>query len=392
MSFRVVSNVERNVNEKSFEYAFPVETLDFDHQDPYMDAKTKKRIDADIVYFAEQGKKYYGAKSGPFNERPTHPDLTQPVTTALINAVGPQLRTWLEYIPSAAALYPIANVGDKKLQPNGADLAEELGRWFENMDVGIGIRARAAIEALIMRQILTTAQETKPTNSPVKILNLACGEGRNALQIISSTTKNGYAPHLTLVDLDKKALTVARGIAESHKLKNIDIICRNAVDRTGIAKLNISNLPALLNAAITSKKSLRLEDFKSLKLESYDMVSSIGFLEYLTPDDWYFKYDKLTEKGHMKMAGAKNFIKNAFAMVAPGGTLLVGNINLENPRTPGVEHPQIRFLTDVIQWGRLQPRTEAEMLDIISNSNIKPRKVTVYRTPEGLYNLYRIDK
>jgi threonine dehydrogenase-like Zn-dependent dehydrogenase len=94
----------------------------------------------------------------------------------------------------------------------------------------------------------------------------------------------------------------------------------------------------------------------------------------------------------MKMAGAKNFIKNAFAMVAPGGTLLVGNINLENPRTPGIEHPQIRFLTDVIQWGRLQPRTEAEMLDIISNSNIKPRKVTVYRTPEGLYNLYKIDK
>jgi hypothetical protein len=389
MSFRVVSNVECNAKEKSFEYAFPVETLDFDHQDPYMDAQTKKRIDADIVYFAEQGKKYYGAKSGPFNERPTHPDITQPATNEVINTRSRQFKTWLEYMPSAAALYPIANVGDRKLQPNGADLEEELGRWFANMDVAIGIRARAAIEGAVMRQVISLAQET---NSPVKILNLACGEGRNALQIVSSAAKNGDTPHLTLVDLDKKALTVARGIAESHNLKNIDIICRNAVDRTGIAKLNISNLPALLNAVITSKKSLRLEDFKSLKLESYDMVSSIGFLEYLTPDDWYFKYDKLTEKGHMKMAGAKNFIKNAFAMVAPGGTLLVGNINLENPRTPGIEHPQIRFLTDVIQWGRLQPRTEPEMLDIISNSNIKPRKVTVYRTPEGLYNLYKIDK
>jgi SAM-dependent methyltransferase len=292
-------------------------------------------------------------------------------------------------MPSAAALYPIANVGDRKLQSHGPNLEEGLRIWFENMDVAIGIRARSAIEGFVMRQVLDSAQEI---NSPVRILNLACGEGRNALKIVSTATNGDFTPHLTLVDLDKRALTVARSIVESSSLKNVDIICRNAVDRTGVAKLNLSNLPALLNAAITSKKPLRLEDFKSLELESYDMVSSIGFLEYLTPDDWYFKYDKLTEKGHMKMAGAKNFIKNAFAMVASGGTLLVGNINLENPRTPNVEHPQLRFLTDVIQWGRLQPRTEAEMLDIISHSNIKPKKVTAYRTPEGLYNLYKIDK
>jgi cyclopropane fatty-acyl-phospholipid synthase-like methyltransferase len=221
---------------------------------------------------------------------------------------------------------------------------------------------------------------------------LACGEGRNALKIVSAATKNGCAVHLTLVDLDKNALAVARGIAKANDLKNVDIICRNAVDRTGVAKVKISNLPALLNAVITGKKPLRLEDFKSLGLKYYDIVSSIGFLEYLTPDDWYFKYDKLTEKGRMKMAGAKNFIKNAFSMVAQGGNLLVGNINLENPRTSGIEHPQLRFLTDVIQWGRLQPRTESEMLDIIGKSGIEPRKVTVYRTPEGLYNLYKIDK
>jgi cyclopropane fatty-acyl-phospholipid synthase-like methyltransferase len=389
MVLRAVSNIERDVNEKSFQYAFPVEIVNFDYQDPYADWEAKKRIDEDIAYYANKAMQYYGTESGPFKERPPRPDLTHPVITEEITPRSQQFKTWLEYMPSAAALYPIANVGEGKLQPNGPKLEGILRLWFENMDVAIGIRARSAIEGSIMRQTLNLAQKT---NSPVRILNLACGEGRNALKIVSAATKNGHAAHLTLVDLDKNALAVARGIAKANNLKNVDIICRNAVDRTGVAKANISNLPALLNAVITSKKPLRLEDFKSLSLESYDMVSSIGFLEYLTSDDWYFKYDKLTEKGRMKMAGAKNFIKNAFSMVTQGGNLLVGNINLENPRTSGIEHPQLRFLTDVIQWGRLQPRTESEMLNIIGNSGIKPRKVTVYRTPEGLYNLYKIDK
>jgi SAM-dependent methyltransferase len=380
---------QRQEKNESSPYPFPVETIDFDYQDPYVNIETKKLVDEDTAYYANKAAQYYGKESGPFKARPPRPDLTLPVISDEMNSRSQQFKTWLEYMPSAAALYPIANVGDGKLQPDGAPLEEILRLWFENMDVAIGIRARTAVEGLVMRQTIAAAQST---NSPARILNLACGEGRNSLKIVSEVTKNGYAPSLTLVDLDKKALAVARSLAKTSGLKNLDIICRNAIDRKGVSRLTIGSLLVLLNSCVTGKKAPRIEDFKRLIPESYDMVSSIGFLEYLTPDDWYFKYDKLTEKGHMLMSGAKRFIRNAFAMVAPGGTLLVGNINLENPRTPGIEHPQLRFLTDVIQWGRLQPRTESEMLGIISNSGINPKKVTVYRTPEGLYNLYKIDK
>jgi SAM-dependent methyltransferase len=364
--------------------SFPVIAIDFDYQDPYVNPKIKKRIDEDIAYFSNKAREYYGKESGPFKGRPSHPDFTQPVTAEVITTRSRQFGTWLGYMPSAAALYPIANVGDKLLQPNGPDLEEVLLTWFENMDVAIGIRARAAVEGSLIHQTIASAQAV---NASARILNLACGEGRNALKIVSSAAKTGDTPHLTLVDLDKRALAVARGIAKESNLKDINIICRNAIDRNGIAKPTISGLLALLNSVIVSREPLRMADFKRLAYQSYDMVTSIGFLEYLPPNDWYFKYNKLAEKGSMKMAGAKNFIKNAFAMVAPRGNLLVGNINLEDPRTPGVEHPQLRFLTDVVQWGRLQARKETEMLEIIGGSGIKPKKVTVYRTPEGLYNL-----
>jgi 2-polyprenyl-3-methyl-5-hydroxy-6-metoxy-1,4-benzoquinol methylase len=347
----------------------------YPYADPYSVAEDKKDIDAQVAEIIAVGQAYYGAESGVFHARPAKPSFDNPATR-LLAELTPLFREWLGLMPTAKALYAIQNLGEGVLLP-GQPLDDFIRKWFANLDVALGIRARSAIE----REV--TAREINRLDRQVNILSLACGEART---VIGVAAESKIKPKLTLLDLDNDSLISASAYAAKRKV-NVTALCRDVVHLKGFQRELISSVVG----RSVIKKALQPLSFTKLTPRSFDVVTCVGFLEYLKPEDWYFEYHKVTGgNGNVIKAGAERFLRNAFEMVAPGGVLLIGNINLNGKDSN--EHPHLRFLTDCIQWARLQPRTEDEFLNVVEKSGIQANGLTIYKTPEGLYNLYEIRK
>jgi hypothetical protein len=141
------------------------------------------------------------------------------------------------------------------------------------------------------------------------------------------------------------------------------------------------------------------EQFSTIKPEQFSVVDIVGFFEYLSSDRVFpFHYNKVIDKdgnvlSHKERlkAGAPTILAMAWEMVQPGGTLLMGNMNIRDPRTHR-PRPQLGFTMDVVQWPHIQPRTEEQVLDIIAASDINPENVTIHRTTDGIYDLYELRK
>jgi len=241
-------------------------------------------------------------------------------------------------------------------------VGHELREWFNNIADARGIRSRAHVMGELLRA------QAEATAQPPRWLSLACGAAEPVFQVMRAVRDERLqVPRVTLADLDRGALELARTYAERSDLSCLTTLVRaNVLDLRGFGKL--ANVLGWRSAS----------DW----LNGFDAVDAVGLLEYLKPDDWTYTY-KGVISSKRKLAGAVTFLRNAFACVRPGGMLIVGNM-LDT-------HPQLGFTLDVVQWPHIQPRSVSAMLEIFTTAGLEGH-VDVYLPSDGVYAIYAITK
>lgn len=251
-------------------------------------------------------------------------------------------------VPTAAALHPLYDPLAEHL-PDGTRIDPPFRRWARNIADARGIRSRAA--ALVA--ILDAHAGSRYW------LSLACGAAQPVLQ--AAARRGASAPNVTLVDIDARALKLADAYA-------------NALGIADKVRLRRGNF--LHPRGLTGLLRLRL------RRASFDVVDAIGILEYLKPHDWVYTYGRLIRTSSA-MAGAVTFLRNAYALVRPGGVLVVGNM-LNT-------HPQLAFTLNVIQRPHIQPRSIEDMLHLLAAAGIDG-PVSAKRPADGVYCVYSVTK
>ena len=302
---------------------------------------------------------YFGDVSlDPGRARRARIDRSNPATARLIDWVD-GVGAWLDLIPTAAALDLCYNpVGDKL--PNGAQITFPMSTWACNLADTVGIRSRAAASQrlAVSHAIEGCAQQ--------RWLSLACGAAHPVIDALAKVRETGGTiPRLDLVDLDGSALALARGYADAADLSGHVATHRmNILNRAGVAPLG------LIHRLV---RPLR---------RSYDLVEAIGLLEYLKIEDWHYAYNKVV-RTRTVMAGARTFLRNAWALVKPGGLLIVGNM-LDS-------HPQLGFTLNVLQWPHIQPRSVSEIMSLLDEANVDGER-QVLLPGDGVYAIYAVRK
>jgi SAM-dependent methyltransferase len=111
-----------------------------------------------------------------------------------------------------------------------------------------------------------------------------------------------------------------------------------------------------------------------LKKEEFDLVYSSGLYDYIMT----FPLDD--SKGTVALT------KNLFNLVKPGGTLIVGNFNHNNPR-------DLRFIMEYVYDWRLIYRSEKDMLEFARSIPEKQIKnIQVENEPLGINYFLKIEK
>ena len=111
-----------------------------------------------------------------------------------------------------------------------------------------------------------------------------------------------------------------------------------------------------------------------LKKEEYDLVYSSGLYDYIMT----FPLDD--SKGTVALT------RNLFNLVKPGGTLIVGNFNHNNPR-------DLRFIMEYVYDWRLIYRSERDMLEFARSIPEKQIKsIRIEREPLEINYFLKIEK
>jgi extracellular factor (EF) 3-hydroxypalmitic acid methyl ester biosynthesis protein len=106
--------------------------------------------------------------------------------------------------------------------------------------------------------------------------------------------------------------------------------------------------------------------FATLKKEDYDLVYTAGLYDYI------ITYPDQPEKGTIALT------KNLFALTKPGGTLIIGNFSLNNPR-------DLRFPMEYIYDWQLIHRNEEEMFQFAQTiPEQEIASMTVEQEPLGI--------
>ncbi len=355
-----------------------VETID-----PFIsDEATFTRINRELNELADMG--LYGDASIDLGrKRKATIDRENPSTAALIERL-PTFSDWLDLVPTAAALDSLYDP-HKSTLANGKPLSPELAEWFCNIVDGRGIRSRAELVRMVM------SEETRARDGQSRWLSLASGAAQPIIKTAALLADEGVpTPSITLVDRDTASLTLAKeyaheaGISGAIHTKKMNILRRGGIDRLARTHDSLEDCGGVVDPSRTSLRGLirGLRDGNRLPENFYDTVEVVGLTEYLLEDDWKYTYDKVI-KTKMPMAGARTFLQNAYKLVKPGGSLIVGNM-LDT-------HPQLGFTLNVIQWPHIQPRSIEQMIGLFDRAGLDGQK-DVYTAPDGAYAIYRIEK
>lgn len=349
--------------------AVRIHEVDFD--DPYVNLETFEDITSQVSELSDMG--YYGDTSIDFERtRKGTIDRSNPATQELLHRL-PSFSDWLDLVPTAGALDALYDP-EKTNFVNGKPVDDKLREWLRNLSDARGIRSRAMVVSGLLQD------QAARLDRPLRGVSLASGA---ALPIISTAAKIGHdsgnIPEFTLVDKDTKALRLAEsyardaGIADSVTTGNMNILRPD-----GLAYRETGNRLRDFSANAVAKALGR----RRLQASAYDVVEVVGLTEYLKPEDWVYKYNKVIET-KLPMAGAKTFLKNAFELVRPGGVLLVGNML--------ATHPQLGFTLNTIQWPHIQPRSIEQMAEIFYEAGISS-DVDAYVPEDGVYAVYQLRK
>ena len=293
----------------------------------------------------------------------TRIDDTNPATCELIARV-PGVEGWLELIPTAAALDLLYDPSIERLA-NGKPVSPAVRDWACNILDAHGIRSRGEIvQAILARHVIDQASLGTTEQQWV---SLACGAAQPVCQALRHIKESGNpTPRVTLVDLDRSALSAAQTYAQKMEVRRFTDVCHmNILRAQGVA------LPAVDAQMNVAARALRQQ--VSLEAATYDAVDAVGILEYVP--------EVLSDESPTALqVNAATFLANAAQLVKPGGLLLVGNMR--------DTHPQLGFTLNVVQWPHIQPRSIEAMQRIAGAACLGDWQVDVYCPDDGVYALY----
>lgn len=209
------------------------------------------------------------------------------------------------------------------------------------------------------------------------ILSLAAGPAQEIREILDNSPRDQY--HFLALDHDMETLkTFSRSSINpqfKYALANaFQIIADNyltAKPRSFMEKFcsprkDFKGLRVLLS-------NIKYE-LDYLKKEEFDLVYSAGLYDYIMS----FPLDD--SKGTVALT------KNLFSLVKPGGSLIVGNFNHNNPR-------DLRFVMEYIYDWHLIYRSKKDMLDVArSIPEREIRNIQIDEEPLGINYFLKIEK
>jgi len=191
----------------------------------------------------------------------------------------------------------------------------------------VGIEAAQAVRN--RRQLVAEAirHEVRPAQGPLRVMSVACGSALELVDVFRSREDlEGY--HFTLFDQDIQALSEAG--------RNVE-----RVEERLHGKVKVD----YVNASVRTMARPRQP---SSELGQFDFIYALGLFDYLTPPV------------------AKAVIEKVYALLNPGGKLVVGNYHVGNPDRCYMEY----WMDWVLFY-----RTEEQFLDIAED--LKPAEKTI---------------
>ncbi len=235
--------------------------------------------------------------------------------------------------------------------------------------------ATKACKSVRNRKSYLTAQILKIARG--SILSLAAGPAQEIRDILDNSLRDRY--QFLALDHDMETL---KTFGRSSPNRQFKYALANAFQI--IADNYLTARPRLFMEKFCSPRkdftglSVLLSSIKYelnyLRKEEFDMVYSAGLYDYIMT----FPIDD--SKGTIALT------KNLFSLVKPGGSLIVGNFNHNNPR-------DLKFVMEYIYDWHLIYRSEQEMLDVArSIPEREIRNIHIDEEPLGINYFLKIEK
>jgi hypothetical protein len=310
-------------------YDFPVEVVTHDRAaDTFTTPEEKRRVDIGMLEATREGKRFV-SEGGDVGDRKNNYGLRLALKTC------PQLARWLPLMRTSMALDALYNPGARQITP-AEPMGDDLYHWLCNLDIGIGLRERAAIEVDLLKQVFTE-QHKKKNGQAAQALILASGSGKYPLTAaVGASIDHGVAePNLIFIDKDADALLRTERNAKDSGYGTFEIVEGDILD---IKEIKITKIGAeAIRATDYDAAAFRWHDQKDIPV-TYDVVSAIGIMEYLPRLNWEMKFaissfdHKATDV--LCRAGMQQLASIAWSHVTPGGFFIFSSINLVDPNRP----------------------------------------------------------
>lgn len=282
----------------------------------------------------------------------SNPDEYNEFTCAWLNdPTLAGLRIWRGNVPHAEALGYLTNpwVGNPitNLANESGTISPETAAYLRFVDDAVAIRDRRTAMEHIAGEHLA---EAAALQSRVRWLSLASGTAEPAISVAKKAEEHiGVDVDLTVADWDGRALKYVARNAERYGFQgNINTLRMNIL---------ADNLRALIEE-------------KTGEVGQYEVVENMGFEEYLPQDG-----DELGAVAGAGLPQASEFTRNAWELVAPGGSLISGNMILGRP--------QLGFVFGIVDWPIINARSEESILRVYKEAG-------VVDDPNATISLYRV--
>ncbi|MDR0591160.1 MAG: hypothetical protein LBG75_01200 [Candidatus Nomurabacteria bacterium] len=352
-----------------------IETIVYDGQDEYATLEASARVVTDMRRAVDINEEF--VEKGQTITPECNPGL------GYILSVAPGVAAWMASakISPSLALDPFYMPGQATVG-SIFKVDSASAEWLTNKPLCIALRYRAKIETeLSLEHYLA-----QPKGAKVNSLVLAAGRGRYPLLAAAEAKKAGCEPHLTFVDIDKKALHQIRALANDCDYQDISLVDRDILDLKGFRYQN--SLSRALRRLATG--SWPLDTPEEVRPRYYDIVSGIGISMYIEDSVWQYPLPhKVLGRESAKKAGVEQLLGQMWRHVKPGGIMLVDAINQGEPDNfVGLQLKTIQ----TIGWKEMQQRSPEQVQRLISRAGIEPAKITRHADPTGFFSVYKLQK
>lgn len=268
------------------------------------------------------------------------------------------LKAWHSNVPTAEALGyltdPCVNCTIQDKEGEEFVSSPETAAHLRFVDDAVAIRDRA----VAMQEIAKGILNAKTEGSKIRWLSLASGTGEPSIAASKEAADtNGLEVELVVADLNPNSLNYVKEIAQKYNF--------GSQITTVYGDILKENFPERLAKKTGSS-------------QKYDVVENMGFEEYLPQEG-----DELGAYKEMGLMQASDFTRMAYEQVAPGGSLISGNMVLDRP--------QIDFVFGIVDWPIINARSEESILRIYEKAGIPMDQIKLYRVKDEITGAHVYD-